>query len=98
VSELPICPIFKGEAVLKMGPIGSPETSGLNHLTPCSNPEDGIIHGPCRLQLQVHPSDVVINSLSERSCVACLYQLWCRDSSVGIATVYGLDGSGFEPR
>jgi hypothetical protein len=29
---------------LKMGTIGSPETSVLNHLPPSINPEDGIFH------------------------------------------------------
>ena len=53
VSGLRICTIFKGQAVeeevfftalpLKKGPIGSPETSVLNNITPRYNPEDGRI-------------------------------------------------------
>jgi hypothetical protein len=48
VSGLPIGLIFKVQATtvwfLKMGPICSPETSLLHHLTPRNNPEDGRIH------------------------------------------------------
>jgi hypothetical protein len=46
VSGLPIGPIFKGPAVreepwpLKMGPIGSPETSSSNRFTPRNNPQE----------------------------------------------------------
>jgi hypothetical protein len=43
VSGLPIGPIFKGR-LLKIGPIGSPETSVSNHITQRNNPEDGVIH------------------------------------------------------
>jgi hypothetical protein len=48
VSGPTVCPIFKGKlseilkaCPLKMGPIGGPETSVLNHLTPRNNSEDG---------------------------------------------------------
>jgi hypothetical protein len=49
VSGLPIGPIFKDKSVqealpLTAGPIGSPETSVLNHISPRSNPEDGRIY------------------------------------------------------
>ena len=46
VSGLPIGPSFNGQDVswtscpLKMEPIGNPETSASNHLTPRNNPED----------------------------------------------------------
>ena len=48
VSGLPIGLIFKGQDSLDnwplMGPIGSPETAVLNHITPPNNPEDGRIY------------------------------------------------------
>jgi hypothetical protein len=34
----------KDSLILKMGQIGSPETSGLHHITPHNNPEDGRIY------------------------------------------------------
>jgi hypothetical protein len=48
VSGQPIGSIVKGQAVqdrwpLKMGPIGSPETSDLNHLTSRNNQKEGRI-------------------------------------------------------
>jgi len=36
--------------------------------------------------------------LSSPSFVACNFSLLCRDSSVGIATRYGLEGPGIESR
>jgi hypothetical protein len=49
VSGLPLCPLFKGQAVqeeipLEMGQIGCPETSVSNRLSPRNNPEDGRIY------------------------------------------------------
>ena len=54
VSALPIRSIFKRQTVfslskttawpLKMGPIGSAETTVSNHLTPLNNPKDKITH------------------------------------------------------
>jgi hypothetical protein len=51
VSKLHIGSVFRlfsflfllGQWLLKLGPIGSPETSVVNHLTPPNNSEDGII-------------------------------------------------------
>jgi hypothetical protein len=58
VSELPVSPIFKNQAVqeeawsLKMRLIGRSETSFSNHLTPRNNPEDG--------KIQIHTLEIII--------------------------------------
>ena len=57
VSELPICPSFKGQKVQetwpsKIEPTGSPKTSVLNQLTPPNNPEDGRIQVTLQFEIR----------------------------------------------
>ena len=76
VSGLLISPMFKGQAVqeaaawsLKIWPIGSPETSVSNHLTPRNNPADGRIRLICYFNYAVG-----ILSISDNDSLSCLYQ------------------------
>ena len=57
VSGLHVSPTVKSQTswtawTLKLGPMGNPETSVLNHLTPRENPEDGRIEGRSKLTMK----------------------------------------------
>jgi hypothetical protein len=77
-----------------MGHIGSPETSILNHFMLRYKPEDGRLSYSRILdawRIQVGPA--------ERESTVVMFFTWCigsLDSSVGIATRYGLYGLGIE--
>ena len=64
-----VCSYLVFPSRLCMGPKGSSETSVSKHLTPCNNPEDGIIHG--------------WSSSKRKTVICCISWLTCSNRCTG---------------